>query len=430
MVESQTEINTRAFAERASLENPSDRQPYEEAQEMESQAALQLRRGFPWLVFDRPLEGEFRAAYREQTRGQLRFNLWLAFTLMLAFFAAGYWALDRDLNKGLDLIRIAVVVPALAIGLGVTYSRHYAKVFSPLAQVLAPLFGISVVIEALIAAKYGISVFAVVTLTVIAIYLMVGMLFFAALRSALIVFVAYEIGAPLTHLPLDQHIYNFVVLFCTNVVGATVCYALEKVHRTNYLEARLLTEMACRDGLTGIYNRRMLDEHLDKIWQQAGRERVSVALLLVDIDHFKAYNDYYGHQAGDECLKHVGRTLAHCARRPLDFTARYGGEEFAIVLYNARRDYVEEVARRIQASMERLALRHPASPISQHLTVSVGAACVIPAPDRSQYGFVQLADEALYDAKGAGRNRCIVMDKEYEELATGSFRSRGSAAQG
>jgi len=221
------------------------------------------------------------------------------------------------------------------------------------------------------------------------------------------------------------------VLFGANVVGATVCYALEKVHRTNYLEARLLTEMACRDGLTGIYNRRMLDEHLDKVWQQGGRERVFVALLLVDIDYFKAYNDYYGHQAGDECLKHVAHTLNQCARRPLDFTARYGGEEFAIVLYDARREYVDELMRQIQTNMEGLALKHPASPICKQLTVSIGAAWVLPTPERTHFGFIQLADEALYEAKGAGRNRAVLMDKEYEELSTGTFRSRGAAvAQG
>ena len=250
------------------------------------------------------------------------------------------------------------------------------------------------------------------------------MLFYAALRTALIVMVAYVLGAPLMNMPSDQALYNLMVLVVANVLGATVCYGLEKVQRTNYLEARLLTEMACRDGLTGIYNRRMLDEYLDKVWQQAGRERVSVALLLIDIDYFKAYNDYYGHQAGDECLKHVARALAQCARRPLDFTARYGGEEFALVLYDARRDYVEDLTRRIQASMASLALKHPASPVSEQLTVSIGAACVLPTPERSRFGFVQLADEALYDAKGTGRNRVVIMDKEYAELSTGSFRNR------
>jgi diguanylate cyclase (GGDEF)-like protein len=185
--------------------------------------------------------------------------------------------------------------------------------------------------------------------------------------------------------------------------------------------------MACRDGLTGIYNRRMFDEHLDKAWQQAGRERVFVALLLVDIDYFKAYNDRYGHQAGDECLKNVGRALGQCTRRPLDFTARYGGEEFAIVLYDVRRDYVEEQMRQIQQSIAGLAIEHADSSAAKQLTVSIGAAWVLPRIERSHFGFIQLADEALYEAKGTGRNRTVLMDKEYEDLSTGSFRSRASA---
>jgi diguanylate cyclase (GGDEF)-like protein len=398
---------------------------------VESAAAQQLRTGFPWLRFQIPLEREFRLAYREQMRVQIRTNLWIAVTLMVAFFIVSHWALSHDVNAGLNLIRIAIVAPVLLTGLALTYSRYYERAFPALVQILAPLFGMSVVLEALFAAQHGVSVFAAVVLVVIGIYLLVGMLFYAALRSAVVVFVVYSIGAPLMNLPDEQSVYNFVVLFSANVVGATVCYALEKVHRTNYLEARLLTEMASRDGLTGIYNRRMLDEHLDKVWQQGGREQVFVALLLVDIDYFKAYNDYYGHQAGDECLKHVAHTLNHCARRPLDFTARYGGEEFAIVLYDARREYVEELMRQIQISMEGLALNHPASPDGKQLTVSIGAAWVLPTTERTHFGFIQLADEALYEAKGSGRNRAVLMDKEYEDLSTGSFRSRSAAgAQG
>ena len=394
--------------------------------ELESLAALQLRAGFPWLKFREPLESEFRVAHRQQIQTQLRFNLWLALSLVLAFVGIGVFALGSQINSSLALWRAIIVVPALLLVLAVAYSKQYHRYFDPLVQVLAPLFGISVVIEALIAARYGFSVFAAVVLVLIGIYLLVGLLFYAAVRTAALIMLAYVICAPAMQLPTDQAMYNFVVLLAANIVGGTVCYALEKVHRTNYLEARLLTEMACRDGLTGIYNRRMFDEHLDKVWQQAGRERVSLALLLVDIDYFKAYNDYYGHQAGDECLKHVGRVLAHCARRPLDFAARYGGEEFAIVLYDARRDYVEDVAKQIQASIRELALKHPASMIGKQLTVSVGAACVLPKLERTQFGFVQLADEALYEAKGAGRNRFVIMDKEYEELATGSFRSRAA----
>ncbi|HTE42346.1 MAG TPA: diguanylate cyclase, partial [Steroidobacteraceae bacterium] len=394
----------------------------------DSLAAQQLRRGFPWLRFRAPLENEFRVAYRGLIRGQMRVNLWLGLGLVAALTLIERFAFAAELNEGLDSLRVAAIVPTLLAVLVVTYTRHYGRVFDPMMQLLAPLFGITIVIEALVASRFGVSVFAVVVLTVISLYLMVGLLFYAALRTAVIVFAAYLIGAEMLNLPTEQAAYNFVVLLATNIVGATVCYALEKVHRTNYLEARLLTEMACRDGLTGIYNRRMFDEHLDKAWQQAGRERVFVALLLVDIDYFKAYNDHYGHQAGDECLKNVAKALGQCARRPLDFTARYGGEEFAIVLYDARRDYVEEQMRQIQQGIAGLVIEHAASSVSKQLTVSIGAAWVLPRVERSHYGFIQLADEALYDAKGAGRNRTVLMDKEYEDLSTGSFRNRTAAA--
>jgi diguanylate cyclase (GGDEF)-like protein len=397
----------------------------------ESLATQQLRAGFRGLRFMQPLESEFREAYRDQIRPQLRFNLWLGLALMLGFFTIGHIALAAELNSGLDKLRLALVVPTLSAGLALTYTSYYQRWFGVVAQVLAPVFGVGVVAEALIAAQHGVSVFAAVVLTVIGLYLLVGMLFYAALRTAAIVFAAYVVGAPLMNLQSEQLVYNFVVLVAANIVGATVCYALEKVHRTNYLEARLLMDIACRDGLTGIYNRRMLDEHLDRVWQQAGRDRVFVALLLVDIDHFKAYNDYYGHQAGDECLKHVAKALTQCARRPFDFTARYGGEEFAVVLYDARRDYVDDLMRQIQSSMSALGLKHAASSVEKTVTVSIGAAWVMPRADRTHFGLVQLADEALYAAKDTGRNRAVLMDKEYLDLSTGSFRMRGSAvAQG
>jgi diguanylate cyclase (GGDEF)-like protein len=206
-----------------------------------------------------------------------------------------------------------------------------------------------------------------------------------------------------------------------------VCYTLERAMRTNYLEERLLIETASRDGLTGIHNRRLFDEHVDRIWPQAEREGASLALMLIDIDHFKAYNDYYGHQAGDECLRQVAWCLSRCARRPLDITARYGGEEFAIVLYEADRSHVEAATRRIQLEIDALALVHAASPAGhKKLTVSIGAACIVPKPGRTHYGFIQLADEALYDAKERGRNCVVIMDKEYEQLRTGAFR-KGTA---
>ncbi|HEX2492827.1 MAG TPA: GGDEF domain-containing protein, partial [Steroidobacter sp.] len=244
-----------------------------------------------------------------------------------------------------------------------------------------------------------------------------------AVGASLAVFASYLAAAAVAHVPSPAMVVDIGMLVCTNIIGAMVCYTLERANRTNFLEERLLIETASRDGLTGIHNRRAFDEHVDRIWPQAIRQKAPLGLLLIDIDHFKAYNDYYGHQAGDECLRRVAWSLSQSARRPLDITARYGGEEFAVILYDVGRDHVEEAARRIQASIEALGVQHLASPAQgKRLTVSIGGACIVARADRNHYGFIQLADEALYAAKARSRNCVVIMDTEYDQLATGSFR--------
>ena len=393
--------------------------------------AVQLQRGFPRLTFAAPLEAEFREFHLAEILPQVRRNLWLAIAFVVAFSVLTHLVLDAPVNRLLDLIRIAVFTPILVIGVAVVYSRLYRRLYPLVCQIGAPTFGIGVTVLAVIAASHGVSLIATVVLVSIYIFFMLGMTFYAALGSSLLVFASYFISAAAVGLPASVQVIDGGVLVFTNVIGAMVCYTLERATRTNYLEERLLIETASRDGLTGIHNRRLFDAHVDRIWPQATRDRASLGLLLIDIDHFKAYNDYYGHQAGDECLRQVAWCLSRCARRPLDITARYGGEEFAIVLYEADRSHVEEAARRIQAEIEALAIVHAASPASiKRLTVSIGAAAIVPKAERTNYGFIQLADEALYDAKERGRNCVVIMDKEYEQLHTGEFRKGASLPTG
>jgi len=174
----------------------------------------------------------------------------------------------------------------------------------------------------------------------------------------------------------------------------------------------------------------MFDQHIQLVWQQGVRNQQRVAVLLADIDCFKDYNDRYGHQAGDECLRAVAISLSQSARRPLDFVARYGGEEFAVVLYEASREYVAEVLTRIQRSIAELNIAHEASRVASRLTLSVGAAFVLPSDGRTLEGLIQLADEALYSAKEQGRNRVIVMEAEYQNLRTGRFEKRRGRTAG
>lgn len=170
---------------------------------------------------------------------------------------------------------------------------------------------------------------------------------------------------------------------------------------------RELTRLSAVDGLTGIANRRRFDESLLREWRRASRTGVPVSLLVADVDYFKPFNDNYGHQVGDECLKAVARTLELKLRRPTDLVARYGGEEFAAILPETSIEGALAVAEVMREGIEALAITHRFSGVARVVTISVGVATI--TPERGdEGGFVDLiktADDALYRAKKLGRNR-------------------------
>jgi PleD family two-component response regulator len=203
------------------------------------------------------------------------------------------------------------------------------------------------------------------------------------------------------------------VMAVTSVIGqivfamfmaGVVAIALERSVRALYLENRRVGEMASRDGLTGLKNRRAFDEHLRRVWQLAQRDGRSLGVMLIDVDFFKAFNDGLGHQAGDAALQSIANVVAATARRPLDLSARYGAEG-------------------VQRRVEALGIRHPSSTVSPVVTVSTGVAFVRPSPERSPQGAILLADRGLYAAKHAGRNRSTILDRDQEGITTGVFAS-------
>jgi diguanylate cyclase (GGDEF)-like protein len=394
----------------------------------ESGVALQLREGFRWLRFEPAIEREFRAAHLLALRRQLRRNLLLAMVLIAVFALLDRWLLGTVTHSVSDMLRFAVILPLIGVTLGVTYAEAYSRWYPSIVRICAPICGMCVVVIIAPELQSGTElIFATLVITTMYLYFLVGMLFYAALISNLIVLAVYIGTMLVSDMPAREAAYSIMLLALTNVVGAVVCYHLETANRVGYLEARLLGDMAARDGLTRIYNRRMFDERIEELWSQAVREGETLALLLLDIDCFKPFNDCYGHQAGDETLRAVAVAFSHFARRPLDFTARYGGEEFALVLYGVDHEFVTEVAERARAAIEGLAVAHERSTAAPVLTASIGAACVRPIESRSHAGLIQLADEALYAAKREGRNRVVTMETEYAELRTGAFRASKKA---
>jgi diguanylate cyclase (GGDEF)-like protein/PAS domain S-box-containing protein len=166
--------------------------------------------------------------------------------------------------------------------------------------------------------------------------------------------------------------------------------------------------LATLDGLTGVANRRRFDEFISREWGRMRRERTPLSLILCDIDFFKLYNDTYGHQAGDDCLRAVAQAIRKSVNRPTDLVARYGGEEFAVVLSNTNAKGAVKIAENIRRQVEELSVAHHQPSGSRNLTISCGVSCLTPVEDNAPDRLIALADKGLYEAKNQGRNRVIL----------------------
>jgi diguanylate cyclase (GGDEF)-like protein len=171
-----------------------------------------------------------------------------------------------------------------------------------------------------------------------------------------------------------------------------------------------------RDPLTGVGNRRRFDHDIAELFRAAQQEQKPLALLMVDVDEFKAYNDRFGHPQGDGCLVLVARALQEGLRQRDDRVSRYGGEEFALPLTDTDAEMACAIAERLRLRVEMLKLLHPASRASSYVTVSVGVAAILPRPDQHPDVLVAQADLALYTAKDQGRNTCVYFDQDTNDL--------------
>lgn len=375
------------------------------------------------------VEADFRRTYAETNYPRTRTILIVVaasilFSLILA-------VVDQKLSWPTAAFLLGAVLPTLAATLVLSYkegSYGSYQVLLAATTLLIGLVGTSLTVRASLNGEpfyFGAEV-----AWIFVVWLALGLHFWYATAVALAISVVYCWGMQHWLFDLPEVIVSGLTLLGVNLIGAYSCFQLEVSARTAFTDTRMLNDLAERDGLTGLYNRRRYDRDVEKLWRQSRREQTQLTLLLIDIDHFKAFNDLYGHQVGDDALKRVAEVIAGCAQRPLDFAARFGGEEFALVLYGPAQDAGRGIAESLRRGVEAMAIPHAESTTGGLLTVSVGVAIVSPGNERSLAGAIQLADECLYQAKEEGRNCVVVRESKNTHIQTGRFRASRLRATG
>jgi diguanylate cyclase (GGDEF)-like protein len=396
----------------------------------DSPIAHELTRGIADLRFAPTLEAEYLFAHLQRAR--LRIRIWTLLSLVIALGFAAQGQSQGPLFTETSVLWAGCIALIWAGLAAIAFSPRYEQIYIPVARVAAPL------VSALIAWVIAQDVAAgeeedlvLMAIQLFAVYFFLGLLIRPAAAAGLTIIASFALGTAVSAVPVEHAVKATVFLCIAGGVAAVVCRDKERAYRKSFLEQALIAELLETDALTGLKNRRAFDEHLRRTWQQAQRDGRTIGILMLDVDHFKRYNDTNGHQAGDQALRRVAREIREFARRPLDVAARYGGEEFSLILFDLAPEFVADVAERLRRGISELGLPHSSNEASQFLTVSVGAAIVEPAIGRTAAGAVQLADEALYEAKAAGRNRVVIKGREDYGLArTGAFKrlplSRGS----
>jgi two-component system chemotaxis family response regulator WspR len=205
---------------------------------------------------------------------------------------------------------------------------------------------------------------------------------------------------------IRYHSRSYINLLQRDAAYRALRESQQQLQKTNF-ELQRLTNT---DGLTAIANRRYFDDYLGAEWRRARREQLQLSMLLIDVDFFKQYNDNYGHVAGDGVLKEVARALDRSNMRAADLNARFGGEEFAVILPATDLNGAVALGQRICEEIEHLQIAHAHSQASQWLTVSIGAACIVPRPEQTPNDLIEMADRRLYLAKQQGKNRVVSED--------------------
>ena len=389
----------------------------------DSPYAQEFRRGLSGLRFAPPLEQEYVLTHL--ARVHLRVRVWV----LLALGFLTLYTLTQVLRTGAyspAAIAHYVLLALTAVVAWIVFSSRFERLYLRIAWLFVPVSGCAATFFGTQAAAAGrFELLVTLATMLVSVFFLSGALLRTTTLTAVLMVATFIGSGVFFGLAPELIVGATGMLVLTACIGFIIGWDIEKSYRESFLEAGLIGELAACDGLTGLKNRRAFDEYLPRIWQEALRERRPLALMLIDVDEFKRYNDLYGHQAGDETLRHVARIVGSHIRRPRDCVARYGGEEFIAVLYDLPPEGVSELAERLRRAVERAGIVHGDSSVSDVVTVSIGAALVRPSSEKEPAKILELADKALYCAKRGGRNRVVFLEEENAFTVTGIF-AKGS----
>ncbi len=378
-----------------------------------------LRRGFRWLRFPAPLEDIFE---RETSVARVRHMIVAGMIAVLTYdlFLFSDYSMVPDIIKAALIIRLGIVTPLTLLVMAAQY-RGLSPQLREGAGMAVTLAGGAGLIYLLGLSREPNASYYIYGLILVIMFgnIVLQLRFWYAVAASLVMMAVYSTVtlATLGSLPITQ-INNIVVLLSTVALSLFANYKLEQDHRRSYLlnlrerihgavlsdRNNKLMELSHIDPLTGLANRRELTEYLDLLLQKPATNQL--AIVMFDVDHFKLYNNYYGHPMGDECLRQIAIVLAKSARRSADLVVRFGGEEFVAVLPGCDLPTAERFAERILKAVQDLLIPHAASPISIYVSISAGVATGRITTSTDVQSIFARADAALYRAKSAGRN-CV-----------------------
>lgn len=368
--------------------------------------ARQLREGFSGLSFHPAIEQGFRDYHWERGRRRDRISILVGIIVVSIFGIKDLLIMPAEVWAWTSGIRLLLMVPALMLALySVNRLKRQASELCVAFACVVCLYGLTAANAAALMLAHPLPYEGLMLITFY-LYFMVGMRLHVIAPICLPLVPIYALIAVSLALPPDQIFIQVLYLAIANVVGIIGLYSAELSARTAFLNSQVSRFRAEHDPLTLLYNRRALLDGLNRRWRMALRQRQSVAVILIDVDRFKAYNDRYGHVAGDRCLQQVADALKSSLNRPMDMVGRYGGEEFMALAYPVSPAGVVELGHRIRETVEQLDIPHGGSSADQRVTISVGVTCAPPRPNLQPEHLIDLADKALYRAKTAGRN-CV-----------------------